>query len=103
MTAATEEVNANLEQIAKITAETAEGAQQSAKACHDLSSLALDLQNLVGQFKLRSNGHRSSGRSGRREPPQSNGGISRFGATDRTVDERGEAEFSREREGVVAR
>ncbi len=52
--AATEEVNANLEQIAKITAETAEGAQQSAKACHDLSSLALDLQNLVGRFQLRS-------------------------------------------------
>jgi len=101
--AATGEVNANLEQIAKITAETAEGAQQSAKACHDLSSLALDLQNLVGQFKLSSNGHRSSGRSGRREPPQSNGGISRFGTTDRAVDERGEAEFPREREGVLAR
>jgi hypothetical protein len=101
--AATEEVNANLEQIAKITAETAEGAQQSAKACHDLSSLALDLQNLVGQFKLSSNGDRSSGRIGRREPPQSTGGITRFGTTDRAADERGEAEFSREREGVLAR
>jgi methyl-accepting chemotaxis protein len=52
--AATEEVNTNLEQIAKITGETAEGAQQSAKACHELSSLALDLQNLVSQFKLSS-------------------------------------------------
>jgi methyl-accepting chemotaxis protein len=53
---ATEEVNANIEQIAKITAETADGAQQSAKACHDLSSLALDLQNVVSQFKLSTNG-----------------------------------------------
>ncbi|HXZ11183.1 MAG TPA: methyl-accepting chemotaxis protein [Candidatus Sulfotelmatobacter sp.] len=53
---ATEEVNTNIEQIAKITAETAEGAQQSAKACHDLSNLALDLQNIVGQFKIGTNG-----------------------------------------------
>jgi len=55
---ATEEVNANIEQIAKITAETAEGSQQAAKACHDLSSLALDLQNVVGHFKLETNGRR---------------------------------------------
>jgi methyl-accepting chemotaxis protein len=58
---ATEEVNANIEQIAKITAETAEGAQQSAKACHDLSSLALDLQNVVSRFRLSGNGHGASG------------------------------------------
>jgi methyl-accepting chemotaxis protein len=55
--AATEEVNANIDQIAKITAETSQGAQQSAKACQDLSILALDLQNIVSQFKLGSNGH----------------------------------------------
>jgi methyl-accepting chemotaxis protein len=55
---ATEEVNASIEQIAKITAETAEGSQQAAKACHDLSSLALDLQNVVSQFKLETNGRR---------------------------------------------
>jgi methyl-accepting chemotaxis protein len=54
--AATEEVNANVEQIARITAETAEGAQQSAKACRDLSTLALELQNIIKQFKLSSNG-----------------------------------------------
>jgi len=53
---ATEEVNTNIEQIAKITAETSEGAQQSAKACHDLSSLALDLQNIVSKFKIGANG-----------------------------------------------
>jgi len=55
---ATEEVNASIEQIAKIAAETAEGSQQAAKACHDLSSLALDLQNVVSQFKLETNGRR---------------------------------------------
>jgi methyl-accepting chemotaxis protein len=100
--AATEEANANLEQIAKITAETAEGAQQSAKACQDLSSLALDLQNLVSQFKLSSNGHRSAARSSRREPPRSNGGTPHFGATDRAVERRDEMEFAREDEGVLA-
>jgi methyl-accepting chemotaxis protein len=55
---ATEEVNANIDQIAKITAETSEGAQQSAKACQQLSTLALDLQSVVGQFKVHSNGRR---------------------------------------------
>jgi methyl-accepting chemotaxis protein len=53
---ATEQVNVNVENISKISQESAAGAQQSAKACHDLSGLALDLQNLVGQFKLRQNG-----------------------------------------------
>jgi methyl-accepting chemotaxis protein len=53
---ATEQVNANVEQISKITAETAAGAQQSAKAVHELSNLALDLQNLVSQFKVTTNG-----------------------------------------------
>lgn len=55
---ATEEVNANIDQIAKITAESSEGAQQSAKACHQLSTLALDLQNAVSQFKIDTNGRR---------------------------------------------
>jgi len=32
--------------------ESAVGAQQSAKACQDLSGLALDLQKMVGNFKL---------------------------------------------------
>ncbi len=37
----------NMEQIAKLVKESAVGAQQSAKACQDLSGLALDLQNMV--------------------------------------------------------
>jgi len=49
---ATEEVNKNVEEIAKLVKESAVGAQQSAKACQDLSGLALDLQKMVGNFKL---------------------------------------------------
>jgi methyl-accepting chemotaxis protein len=49
---ATEQVNSNMEQIAKLVQESAVGAQQAAKACADLSNLALDLQGLVGRFKL---------------------------------------------------
>ena len=49
---ATEEVNNNVEAIAKLVKESASGAQQSAKACQDLSGLALDLQKMVGNFKL---------------------------------------------------
>jgi methyl-accepting chemotaxis protein len=67
---ATEQVNSNMDQIAKLVKESAVGAQQSAKACQDLSGLALDLQKMVGSFKLgEGNGSRWSGHSGRR--PQS--------------------------------
>jgi hypothetical protein len=44
-----------MEQIAKLVKESTDGAQQSAKACSDLSVLALDLQNMVGNFKLANN------------------------------------------------
>jgi methyl-accepting chemotaxis protein len=49
---ATADVNQSMEQIAQLGKESAEGAQQSAKACQDLSELALSLQNMVGSFKL---------------------------------------------------
>jgi methyl-accepting chemotaxis protein len=52
---ATEEINNNMEQIAKLVRESSEGAQQSAKACQDLSGLALDLQNMVSNFRLDTN------------------------------------------------
>jgi methyl-accepting chemotaxis protein len=61
----TETVNANMDQINKLVAESAEGAQQSAQACEQLSSLALELQNLVSRFKL---GQKTSG--GYRSPRQ---------------------------------
>jgi methyl-accepting chemotaxis protein len=63
---ASEQVNGNMDQIAKLVKESAVGAQQSAKACQDLSGLALDLQKLVGNFKLGDSGsgfHPSSRRS----------------------------------------
>ncbi len=49
---ATEEINQNMESIAKLVKEATDGAQHSAKACQDLSGLALDLQKMVGNFKL---------------------------------------------------
>jgi methyl-accepting chemotaxis protein len=49
---ATEQVNGNMDQIARLVKESAVGAQQSAKACQDLSNLALDLQNMVSRFQL---------------------------------------------------
>jgi methyl-accepting chemotaxis protein len=57
---ATQQVNANMEQIAKLVQESSMGAQQSAKACGDLSDLALDLQRLVGRFKLGEENHTRS-------------------------------------------
>jgi methyl-accepting chemotaxis protein len=51
-TTTAEQINSNVGQIAKIAQESADGAQQSAKACQDLSDLALDLQQLVSRFKL---------------------------------------------------
>ena len=49
---ATTQINANVNQISRISSESAVGSQQSARACHELSNLALDLQNVVAQFKL---------------------------------------------------
>jgi methyl-accepting chemotaxis protein len=68
---ATEQVNHNMDQIARLAKESADGAQQSAKACLDLSGMALDLQKMVGSFKLE---HQDAARLGnnqvhsRREP-----------------------------------
>ena len=50
--AATEEVNQNMDQIAQLTKESAVAAQQSAKSCQALSDLALALQTMVSSFKL---------------------------------------------------
>jgi len=57
---ATEEINQNMEQIATLVKESADGAQQSAKACQDLSGLALDLQKMVSNFKLGADGSPAS-------------------------------------------
>jgi methyl-accepting chemotaxis protein len=66
-TAATEqsgaslEINQNMDQIAELVKGSAVAAQQSAKACQDLSDLALTLQNMVGSFKLGAHENRPSG------------------------------------------
>lgn len=52
----TEQVSGSMEQIANLVKESAVGAQQSAKACHELSGLALDLQETVSRFKVAGNG-----------------------------------------------
>jgi methyl-accepting chemotaxis protein len=50
--AATDQVNGNMEQISKMVQQSAISAEESAKACQDLSSLALDLQQVVSKFKV---------------------------------------------------
>ncbi len=61
--AATQQVTANMDQIANLVQESSVGAEQSAKACRDLSDLALDLQRLVGRFKLGEESHVQSRKS----------------------------------------
>jgi len=50
--ATTEEINRNIDAIARTVAESAEAAQQSSVTLDEISSFALDLRQLVGQFKL---------------------------------------------------
>jgi methyl-accepting chemotaxis protein len=56
---ATEQINQNMDLIAHLVKESAAGAQQSAEACRGLSELALDLQKMVGNFKLEDGSGRS--------------------------------------------
>ena len=49
---ATDDINNSMNQIARLLIESADGAQQSEKACQDLSGLAFDLRKLVGNFRL---------------------------------------------------
>jgi methyl-accepting chemotaxis protein len=53
---ATEDINNSMNQIARLLIESADGAQQSEKACQELSGLALDLRKLVGTFRLPTGG-----------------------------------------------
>jgi methyl-accepting chemotaxis protein len=69
---ASDEINQNMDQISRLVKESAHGAQQSAKACHNLSGLALDLQKMVGNFRLggsdRRGERRGSGQQFNSEP-----------------------------------
>lgn len=46
-----EEINKNVVNISQVVEQTAEGAQQTLTASHELANLASELQGLVGQFK----------------------------------------------------
>jgi len=48
----TEEINRNVVNISEISVETAHGAEQTAEASDELARLALQLQEMVGRFKL---------------------------------------------------
>ena len=79
---ATEQVNQNVEQITRLVNESAIGAQQSAKACQDLSGLALDLQTMVSNFNLDgSRPHSSGSHAPPREKQDSTGGGRAFAAS----------------------
>ncbi len=70
---ASEEINFNIVQIAKITEETSIGAKEAAKAVHGLATLATQLHALVSKFKLEENarGGLAQRSAGLRETPQS--------------------------------
>ncbi|MFI5089321.1 MAG: methyl-accepting chemotaxis protein [Terriglobales bacterium] len=59
--ATTEHINSNIEEIARIASSTVTGAQQTAAALHDLAQVALNLQQLVGQFRLSADGAAGNG------------------------------------------
>jgi methyl-accepting chemotaxis protein len=50
---AAEEINGNVEQIARLTSESAEDAQRSTESCDKLSQLAVSLKQIIGQFSFR--------------------------------------------------
>ena len=50
---ATQSVNANLNEIAKIGTRTTGSSARAVEACDRLAALALDLNQLVGAFKVR--------------------------------------------------
>jgi methyl-accepting chemotaxis protein len=70
---ATEQVNANVAQISSLTQGASSAAEQTAKACSELSTMALDLQSLVNQFKL--GGSSPQGESSRMLQTNQNAGM----------------------------
>nr|MBI3614264.1 methyl-accepting chemotaxis protein [Nitrospirota bacterium] len=55
---ATQQISGDLENVAKVSKESAGGATESAKASQDLSVLATELQTIVGGFKIASSDKR---------------------------------------------
>ncbi|MGD8525744.1 MAG: methyl-accepting chemotaxis protein [Thioalkalispiraceae bacterium] len=50
--AVAEEINRNIVNITQIAAETSQGAQNTTQTSSSLADLSMDLQNVIGQFKL---------------------------------------------------
>ena len=49
---ATKQIADDLETVAQVSRESSSGSEESAKASHDLSRLATELQSIVGEFKV---------------------------------------------------
>ena len=58
--ATTEQINNNIEEIARIASSTESGVHQTANALRDLSELALNLRQLVVQFRLSDGGEETN-------------------------------------------
>lgn len=58
---ATQQIAADIENVAQVTKESAAGANESAKACQDLSQIAIELQRLVGNFRVSTTGRSTAG------------------------------------------
>jgi methyl-accepting chemotaxis protein len=101
--AATEEINASIAQIAKITSGSSESAQESAKACHELSTLALDLKNLVSQFKLDGRGMNTVSRAKLGTKGAHPSGPPRKNGQSELAANRASREWAREEVSVAAR
>jgi methyl-accepting chemotaxis protein len=68
--AATEEVNGNMTEIAKMVQHSSVATVEAAKACQDLSALAMDLQQATGKFKVSEQGNSiGAGRYSDNRPP----------------------------------
>jgi methyl-accepting chemotaxis protein len=51
------EVSKNVGEIARLAEESSNGALESAKACDELSAMAIELEKIFGQFTLRNSNH----------------------------------------------
>jgi len=76
--AATEQINSNIVQIAHIATANLAGAQQSAGTLQDLSGLAAKLHRSVGHFRLGTDGHAANGRARGSQPEQAVSGSVDF-------------------------
>ena len=67
---AAEQISKNIEMINSVTQESAQGVQQVARASEDLSRLTVNLQELVGRFKLVDSHHKQHSLSSSRHSSQ---------------------------------